>query len=269
MEAGYKSYKDWRSQSYDSAIKMMSGREGAWNLRDLAQLAYLQEKGLTEQTYYTAALDATRDRWLKIVNNPIASQAMFNVLDFNSSGSNTYGFTGWMQYMLGQAINHTSLITKDPKWVEVAEWHFQHLLKSSGDEWPLKATGYNHVFMYRFMPQGSTATWRETYDFAQTATWETITPYTRAVMTNPTYQAMPDNHIAPASVKVGSFALTYANRAQYAYGWAALACKNAIPRACDKAQQLFNEITLRGDRWDYKNGYTTNLAEKNNTKKNK
>lgn len=258
MEAGYKSYKDWRKQPYDSAMKTMLGREAAWNLRDLVQLAYLQGKGLTTQTYYQAALDASRDRWLNVVNNPRPDQAMFNILKFNSAGANTHGFTGWMQAMFGQALNYTAFITKDDGWKQVAAWQFQHLLKSSGDKWPLKATGYDHVFMIYFMPQGNKATWREAYDFAQTATWETISPYPPSVVNNPTYIAQPDNHLLSLEYRAGTYPLTYANRAQYAYGWAALACKNSIARACDKSQQLFDEIILRGDRWDYKNGYSTN-----------
>ncbi|PCI70449.1 MAG: hypothetical protein COB26_02865 [Piscirickettsiaceae bacterium] len=256
MERSWYLYKRrYKGQALDSAIVDSYARLIAWNLRELTQLAYLESKGLTKETVYIKSLNATRDRWLGIIANPRADQAMFNVLDFNSAGVNSHGFTGWMQSMLGQAINYTAYMTKDEGWKTVAAWHFQNLLKSSGDKWPLKALGYSHVFMYYFMEQGNKATRQEVFDFAQTATWDTVRPWPYAALTDQ-YLNLDPNHIAPKEFRTPAsiYTMVYTNRFHYSYAWARLACYNEIERACEKADQIQQEVDAAGYWWSYKNG---------------
>lgn len=254
LEKVYKQYKNWRKQSPDSYIHYLEGREGAWNLRDLVQLAYLQGKGLTTETYYIDALNATRDRWLGFINNPDKPiRNTFNLLDFRIGSAIAYGWTGWMESMLGEAVNYTALITKDTKWKEIAAFHFKHLLKSTGEKWPLKAIGYDHILFSTYMPEEDRNNWPKVDAFSKTTDWTIIQPYHPQVMAGD-YASLPDDDIPPLSAKAWSYPLTYTNRAQDAYAWAALACKNGIDNSCSKAKQIYEKITNRGDVWGYKYG---------------
>ncbi|MBL4576180.1 MAG: hypothetical protein JKY51_08815, partial [Opitutaceae bacterium] len=184
LEKTWAQYKAWRNQPIDSGIVQMTGREGAWNLRDLTQLAYLEEKGLTTKKVYINALNATRDRWFGIVNGTNKAKQMFNVLEFNTVYSGSIGWTGWMESMLGQVINYTAFMMKDPKWVQVAEWHFQQLIKSSGDKWPLKAVGYDHIAFINYMSADVVKNWTTVIAFANSADWATVTEYPPYIMNN-------------------------------------------------------------------------------------
>ena len=256
LEKTYKQYRAWRSQTLDSAIIYGTEREGAWNLRDLVQLAFLEKRGLTTQKVYIKALNATRDRWLAKIANPNTEMAMFNTLDFNTIYGGSYGWTEWMQSMLGQAVNYTATMTKDAGWKKVAAFHFQHLLKASGDEWPLKALGSSHVFFSWYTAKGTAASWAEVGEVTKTATWQNIHPYHPSIYNTVEYQALDPNHIAPVQFRTSAdiYVMVPPNRLQYAYGWARLACYNAIARACEKANEIQNEINRAGYGWAFKNG---------------
>lgn len=248
MEMTYKYYKDWRKQAYNSAMVPVYDRDMAWSLRDLGQLAYLQRLGVTQHDHYLPALEATRKRIQGLIDRPSPEAATFNIFEFNRVYPTSYGWTGWMQSFLGQSLNHIVRLGFED-WIPIAEWHFQHLLKSSGDEWPLKAVGYDHVFFGKYFP---VKTWADAKAVAAKANWQNVTPWEPRIIKTKEYRALPDDHIAPQMTIKGNF-LTYNNRAQYAYAWAAMACTNQIARACEKAAQLAGEIKRRKDKWNYKN----------------
>jgi hypothetical protein len=245
MELIYSHYKKWRSQPLDSRVNAMTGREFAWQIRNLAHLAMFQKQGLTENTYYITALDKTRDYLLNTIANPNHETEEFRVISWNTVYSGSYGFTGWMQSFIGQTINHMIQIGFTD-WLPIAEWHLEHLKRRCGERWPLKGCDNDHVFFANYMTGDKN--WTTVRAFAGTTTWETITPYPAYKVNKPEYINQPDDELLPHGT-----GFTYANRAQYAYGWAALAAKNGIAGAQALADKLKAAITKRGDRWDYKN----------------
>lgn len=239
-------FRQYRHFTPEQAINGQTGRELAWQLRNLFRLAYFQQRGLTEKTHYVASLNATRDRLLKTIQSPNAETEMFRALNWNTVYSGSYGFTSWQQSFIGQVINH-GIQMGFADWLPIAQYHFEHLLRRCGDRWPLKACDNDHVFFANYM-QGDTD-WAAVKAFAKKADWAVVTPYMPSKM--PGFVDYPADELLPVNT-----GYTYANRAQYAYGWAALAAKNGIDGAKALAEKIREAITRRGDRWDYKNAVT-------------
>jgi hypothetical protein len=255
MEATYKQHRDWHQSAYDSGFDhKCRSRELAWSLRDLAQLTYLQKLGLTQKTYYIPAFNKTRARYLQTTKTTDVKYQTWNVLEFDRiSGWKRYGWSGWMESMVGQVLNQI-VAMGFTDWLPIAEWHFLHLLKRSGDKWPFKAVDNDHVKFVRYPVCERAKDWSSILACTEKSDWVNVTAYPPSLQEKSEYQALPNDKLISLS-KVGGVTYTYWVRAQYAYGWAALACDNGIPRACIKRDQLHAAIKLRGDRWDHKNSF--------------
>lgn len=245
MEATWRQFKDWRQKPYDSALDYYDmGRWLAWSLRDLAQLAFLQMLGVTEHRDYLPALNASRDRYLRIVLTDPMHQR-WNVLAFNHVNDRSFGWTSWMESFVGQALAHTVRLGFED-WLPIANFQFQNLLKRSGREWPFKAVDSDHIFFADFANPPLSG--KALQAWAATQTWRQITEYTPSLQRNPDYLALPDDRLIP--VKVAGRWYTYVNRAQAAYAWAALAATIGIDGAREKRDQLAAAIRARGDTWE-------------------
>ena len=113
----------------------------------------------------------------------------------------------------------------------------------------------DHIFFQHF---NKALSGKPLIAWAKTQTWQTITAYSPWMVKKQGYIDHPDNELLPADKQIEGNFFTYHQRAQYAYGWAVLACRNGIDGACDKAKELKEAITKRGDSWDIKNYITVN-----------
>jgi hypothetical protein len=203
-------------------LPWVTGRDLAWQLRNLGELAYLQKLGVTKKKIYVEALELTRRKLIANMSKPIEKE--FHVLGKNQF-SNSDLWSGWFEGFIGQTINHIVQLGFDD-WLPIAQWHFQHLLWRCGGKWPMKACDNDHV-----IPNG---------------TWEATDPFNETRM--PIYRTLPNDQLAP--IKVGDQFMTYDDRAQNARGWAALAASNCIPGARELAEKLQGLIDRRGgERW--------------------
>jgi len=212
-------YQKWSQRAIDSGIKHQNGRNLAWNLRTLVQLAWLQQQGLTEKTVYIQALEKTRISLLE--QKKTHYQAGLHVLGtkINTDGTR---WTGWMESYLGQVINYVVQLGFE-EWRPIAEWHFQHLEARCGGEWPLKYCGNDHV--------KSGLTWADTNAYSED----------RANA----LEDWPDDQLPTARVK--GVQITYPIRAQNARAWAAMAAMNNINGAEEMFNTLNAAIDARGD----------------------
>lgn len=240
MEQTWGMFKQWRPRGLDA---WMQGRNLAWTLRDLAQLAWLQEQGFTESDVYISTLSEAREFYLSKQENNFHDT--WRVLGFNWVDSTSLGWTSWMESFVGQSLAHTVRLGHD--WKPIAEWHFQHLVRRSGSEWPFKAIDADHVFFRWFCGDQKLTT------CAYALTWQDVTPYQPTHTGTEDYNAYPDDQLLP--YKLNGHRFTFANRAQYAYGWAALAASVGIEGAHEKAQQLKAAIDGRGDTFEIKNNF--------------
>lgn len=241
MEQTYTLFRQWRSRGLVDS--WMQGRNLAWTLRDLAQLAWLEENGFTEKTGYAADLEAARLEYITRQDHRFYD--MWRVLGFNWVDSTSLGWTSWMESFVGQSLAHTTRLHSE--WKPIAEWHFQHLVRRSGSEWPLKAVDADHVF-FRWFCEGKPLN-ACSYDLQ----WNQVTPYQPTHTGTEDYTAYPDDQLLP--YKLNGHRFTFANRAQYAYGWAVGAASIGITGAREKALQLKAAITERGDDFEIKNNF--------------
>lgn len=256
MEALYKTIADKINRPYDNLLYYgLDGRYLAWPLRLLGQLAYLEARGLTQAQYYSTSLQSIREHFL---NHAMSGKPEYQandtwrVLNFNSVTHESYGWTSWMESMVGQTLN-TLVLMGFEEWRPVAEWQFEHLKKRT-TYWPLKAVDGDHVFFFQHA-NGAITDWASAKVWANSHGWNDIHAYTDSRQFSPTYANWPDNKlfIADTSVDGRPSPHTYRNRAQYAYGWAALAAANNLTDAQALADLLWDKINERGDAWDFKN----------------
>ena len=224
MECQYKIYSKWRQVTPESGIKWLTGRDMAWQLRNLAQLAYIQKLGGTQETYYVDALELTRQRIVSHMEWPIEKE--FHTLGENQMASET-SWTGWFESFLGMTTN-LILYLGFEEWRGVVEWHFRHLEMRSGERWPVKAVDCDHI--------------------APKATWEETAAVNESRMEN--YLSAPDDKLMPT--KMNGIRMTYADRAAAARSWAAMAAHNNVPGGSALFDKLDALIKERGDGAWYK-----------------
>lgn len=269
MENYYRKFCDKMSKPYDNWVGwQQSGRYLAWTLRQLVQLAYLEKKGLTKNTYYLTALSNAKKYYL---NNVIAASnekpyyEVWRVLAFNSVTYKSFGWTGWMESMVGQTLNYTVRLGFND-WLPIAQWQFEHLNRRV-NLWSVKAVDNDHVFFYDRAKKGEITDYKSAKLWATTHGWEEVAEYSTSIMNKPTYKKWDKGTLFTADAKVDGRFFTYRNRAQYAYAWAALAAQNDIEGAAEIANLLREKIDERGDRWDYKNyqsGYPFSIKPSKN-----
>ncbi|SFG23621.1 hypothetical protein [Neptunomonas qingdaonensis] len=251
-----------------------SGRYFAWSLRNLAQLAYLQQKGLTTQTYYIDALNFTKTYLTnKALNNSDPAYDTWRVLKFNSTTYKSVGFTGWQESMMGIVINYVAQLGFTD-WLPICKWHFVQLQRRI-DYWGWKAVDADHLWFYERASElgqsaeitnyGTARAWAAKAGETVKDSWERVTPYPLSKMNVQAYIDWPEGKLLTVNGTVGGQTFTYANRAQYAAHWAAMAARNGIDGADIIADALHEKINDRGDVWDYKNNpsgypYTVELT---------
>lgn len=264
MEAVDKQHYAWHNRATGKGLDAGdNGRELAWSLRDLSQLAYLQSKGLTTDTHYIGAFEATRDRFSRIASGDgrkVYDTYRVFALQILSTWDQ-YAWTSWMESFVGQVINNIVLMGFDD-WKPMAEWHFQNLIRRSGTEWPFKAVDGDHVhFLKHLKDTNDIHDWPTIRAAADASNWKTVTEYEPLLYNWSEYAGLPDDKLIPLGQLHGHH-FTYYQRAQYAYGWAAIAAKVGIVGAGAKRDQIYNAIRDRGDRvWDNKNSFVGSIPQ--------
>jgi hypothetical protein len=243
-----------------------SAREWAWTMRDAAQLAYLEGKGLTQGTGYINFMDKTLEWALEMINPESTAWEQHNDPRYKAwrrrfrmlSTNNTNSFKGWstvwwMERFIGVTLQHILALGFDG-WRPVAEWHFQQLKKRI-ETWGIKGCDVNEMYQNMFWtqvydgPKPTTAA--EAYPILDLQQWDTIPPVwnvDRAV-----FDAVPDGELVPLDARgeTGNL-ITHTQRAQYDFMWATLAAGNGIAGAQEIADQIGAALARRGDAWWYR-----------------
>lgn len=246
-EAVYKKHRDWHQEAYDSAFTWKCvGRELAWSLRNLAQLAYLQNLGVTQEQYYIPAFNATRDYYLEVIQRENRYKN-WHVLGFGAWTWDTHGFTGWTESMVGQALSQVVLMGFED-WRPITQWHYQHL-KDRINKWAFKALDHNHVFFYKYPQCAEASDYPSMRACMDISTHENTPPYAPNKVA--VYDQYPDDALIPYDATLGN----HQPYALYAYGWAALAEKAGIDSGL--AKRIKDAINARNDQWgwDINNSY--------------
>lgn len=232
------------------------GRELAWGLRHLAQLAWCQDHGITERDYYRSTLDATRDMFLGVMDKPM--NELWRVLSFNPVYWKSYGWTGWMEAFIGMVlcrIVHMGFTD----WLPIAKWHYEQLERRSGGVWSLKDADTDHMQFSAFAEDTTGWDWPEIRDFAERLDWGDVTPYTADRMADPGYINHPSDEVI-FEVSPSGKRFTYPNRTQGLHQWAVSAI-GIDDRAPAKEAQLFESIQRRGDRWAYRHAFVRPVTD--------
>lgn len=255
IQAGAMAYRR-RSPGSSLGTKIF-GRELAWVLRNLAQLAWLQEQGHTTATWYADTLEATRLDFVDRMSDPLHDR--WRVLNFNTVYWASYGWTGWMEAFLGMVLGRmVSMGFED--WRPIAEWHFGGLQKRV-EHWGIKGASVSHFsFKGHAEHQGVDMTgwnWPEIKTYAETLGWDQALPYGPEKSLHPDYLAHPADDVV-FLMRLDGTRYSYSNREHGLFQWAASV---DTPEARELAQRLYDAIERRGDSWDYRHAFA--LPESN------
>ena len=221
MECQYRIYHEWlQREPVGEPMGWLTGRDMAWQLRNLGQLAFIEQRGDTEEKFYVDALERTRVKINERMSLPYESE--FHVLGENQL-SNADQWSGWFESFIGVTINHIINLGFD-EWLPVAQWHFRHLEMRCGGKWSFKACDNDHVSL------------------KAGATWANTHPYD--IDRQSCYDAAPADELMP--FKCGNVFMTFADRAQNARSWAAMAAANGIVGAQELYNRLDEQILKRG-----------------------
>lgn len=267
LERVHQLFMGWRRRELGEQFHgATAGRELAWNLRDLFQLVWLQDRGYTEGDTYRSTYEKTRDTHLAIIADPSPQIETFRVVRWNATDHASYGFTGWMEYFVG-IVENRGVQMGFEDWRPIAEFHWQHLIRRI-ENWKWKGFDANHVFPWQQRPEAITAFNKalpspklrpdySTIGYTAQMHWSTdpsdelgLLPYHPVLVALSEFQNWPHDQLFRATrvVEVGGW-YTFPNRAHDAYSWGALAAMNGIDGAEDIAKQLHQKITERGDTW--------------------
>jgi len=254
MECQWKTKQELSYRGIDEPLKWLSGRELAWVIRNLGELAYLEREGLIADSalsdpdmpyrdpgkklqvsidkqsanpnpkLYQEALEATR---LRIIERITPSQEEFRSLSWSANG-----FNAWMEAFIGMTINHLIQLGFD-EWRPLAGWHFQHLAKRCGGEWSMKYCSNDYV------KDLEGKTWAEAQAFTPLR-MEAIADYADDKMTPDIFNGQR---------------LTYGIRRSYLLAWAKMARQNNIPGAAEFVQKVQPLIAEMGDKVYHKTNF--------------
>lgn len=218
----------------DGHMKYLTGRELAWQLRNLGQLAYLQKMGVTTRNNYDygQVLADTRDYLWDVRTHRI--RAEFHLLGEDLQ-SDTNSWTAWFEGYIGVTVNH--LINMGfVDWKPVTEWHFNHVRERCGMKWPLSYCDNGYVNDENALGGDLV-----------TALWETTNPY-RFSSYMECIDAVPIDELVSANdMKCGDSFMTYQDRAMVARSWASMGAINGLTGAMDLYNTLDEAIGNRGD----------------------
>jgi len=253
LESIWPNYCAWRGRTVNDCgfDRKESGRYMAWPLRTLAMLTYLEDAGLTTQTYYRSALDASRDYYLDLIASRARPWDEFRVFGYIFTPYNMLGFVPWQEAFVGQVLNFMVLMGFDD-WSPIAQWHYQGLLYQSGDRWDLNAfmggQGQPGVQVRDYCSHVTTEA--EAKACFVLMDWTTYTPFRSEAM--PAYLSKPTGVIMP-------YDPVLRNWDQYGrngYAWAALAYNNGYDTT-GRVFEIADAINARGDTFENKNSYDT------------
>ena len=220
MEGIYAAYQKYRQKPISGPIIHQSGRELAWNLRTLAQLAWLQRSGRGVKHDYLSILEATRLHLLEQSQRP--KQAVLHVVGIKINTD--YSFTFWMESYIGQVLNYLLQLGFED-WRPLADWHFQQLVMRTDGTVPLKYLDADH---------GRAALTLDEYIFHNEER--------RAAL-----ESWNDNELPP--FKIDGVIITYDIRAENALAWARAAKRNGLSGSVEAVSVISNAIDQRG--WGY------------------
>lgn len=237
MECQWKTRQELGYRAIDGPHHWLNGRDLAWVLRNLGELAYLEREGKITNSalldpsivnrdetstfvrsfeahqsnpnprIYQDALEATRLRILSLIT---PTQEEFRSLSWRANG-----FNAWMEAFLGLTINHLVQLGFE-EWRPMAEWHFQHLIDRCGGKWPMKYCSADYV------KDLEGKTWEETPAFSESRL-AALADY-------------PDDKMTP-NVRSG-VRITFGIRRGYLLAWAKIARQNNIPGASELVAKI-------------------------------
>ncbi|MFV0276756.1 MAG: hypothetical protein ACK5HY_06170, partial [Parahaliea sp.] len=219
QEQLWRGFQSYSQRAPQQGIRPQSGRSLAWNLRTLAQLAWLQQRGLTREHYYLEALENTRQFLLAEMKRP--HNAALHVLGIKINTNDEY--TAWFESYIGQVVNYVCLLGFT-EWKSIATWHFEHLRLRSGVKWPLLYSSGDHV--------------------KAGLSWEQTRPYNDQRMTLIADASLVRDQLPPEQIT--GVRITYRIRDWNARAWAAMAAANNIPGALEVYRKLDAAIKQRG-----------------------
>lgn len=262
MEMQHQQFMAWRNRALgDSFHTKTAGRELAWNLRDLFQLVWCQDRGYTAGDTYRATYEATRDEYLAIMANPRPEVETFRVIKWNFETHDSYMWSGWMESFVG-IVENIGIQMGFEDWRPIAEFHYENLERRIAF-WGWKGFDNNYAWAWKLHPEQigaldpSKNPIFNTPDYVSLMHWGTdlnddlaMLPFERPMMEAEPYASRPDDELLPINL-FGGYWYTYANRGQSAYMWAAMAAKSGTDsRAESTAQTLYQKIIGRGDSWE-------------------
>jgi len=103
LEKIHRDFMSWRKRDLGSSFgTKVSGRQLAWNLRDLSQLVIMQREGVTEYDTYEPSF-ASQCRYMTSRALPDKRKAhdTFRVFTFSFVTFQSYGFVGWKRRWSG------------------------------------------------------------------------------------------------------------------------------------------------------------------------
>ena len=247
MECQWKTRQELGYRGINEAHHWLNGRDLAWVLRNLGELAYLEREGLITSSVlndpdmpyrdsgkkietsiasqkanpnpnlYQDALEATR---LRIIERITPDQEEFRSLSWRGDG-----FNAWMEAFIGMTINHLIQLGFE-EWRPLAEWHFQHLINRCGEKWPMKYCSADYV------RDLTGKTWAEAQAFTPLR-MEAISDY-------------PDDKMTPNVIN--GQRLTYGIRRSYLLAWAKIARQNNVSGASELVQKMQPLTEEMGDK---------------------
>ena len=267
MELQHKLFMAWRRRPLGERFhSATSGRELAWNLRDLFQLVYLQDRGYTEGDTYRDTYEKTRDFQLSVISNPRPEVETFRVIMWNFTDHASYGWVGWMESFLG-IVECRGIAMGFEDWRPLAKFHYENLeLRIS--EWGWKGFDMDQAFAWKLHSAeiGSMKSAKRpqynTPDYTSLMRWGTniddplaMTPYQRRRFTDRQYLEWPDDKLVFLKSDSGLW-YTYEDRAHDAYMWAASAAIIELDsRARNTASNIYQKIVERGDTWEQRHAF--------------
>lgn len=252
MERGHSLHMQWRNRPLGGSFgNKVSGRELAWNLRDLFQLAWAESQGYTEQTIYISALEANRQDLADAIGNGRPENKTFHILRMNYVYWASYGFSCWMEAFLGMELCN-GVRMGFSEWESIAKWHYEHLELRLAN-WGFKGADADHIFFEKY-DDGEATDWASVYEFAAKQDWDSITPYSAAAMADPDYAALPFDELVFLGNSAAGRRYTYQNRTHGLHQWATMAV-GIDDRAQATADALYHKISERGDIMDYRHAF--------------
>lgn len=270
MEIIHNRYMAYRKRPLgESYSTKSSGRELAWQLRNLGHLVYLEDRGYTTEKSHRATMEKTRDMYLATVNNPPPRVALTGVFAWAFTDYKSFGHCHWMNAFLGHVIG---MLVKHgfDDWRPIATFFYGNL-KGRIDHWGWKGfdaekfrvwscPDYSaEVMAFRDPPGDAT----NTVLYSDQLHWgidpaDKLSYVPMSVLEHPMHESQkwrdwPADQIVAVAGPDSNYdglRITYADRTGAHYMWMAVSAEMDIhPDAHAHASYLYQQINARGDTW--------------------